>query len=264
MKNMNAKTLVSLLLAAVLVVGVGTFGLKAANGPRPMKTESTEQTGEHAGHTHDTATATSPTDSDTPKAKTASDISYDNASLPSEPLGERTLGDANAPVRIEEFSSLSCPHCAHFHRDTLATLKEKYIDTGKVFFVFTDFPLNAPALDAAMISRCMPPERYFKFIAYLYENQEKWAFQQNYKDVLRQDAKLAGMTDERFDSCLADTALKEGLVNRMQTKAEKHEVKSTPSFVINNKHVTTGALPIAAFDEMIAKAEQEAAAGKAE
>ena len=267
MKNMTTKNLL-ILLGVVLVIAIGAFaisqksGRPAATDTPPAETASVEQP--VATVPDSTVTTDNAATPEAPAPKSASTLSYDNASLPAEPIGERTLGNPTAPVRIEEFSSLTCPHCAHFHRDTLPALKEKYIDSGKVFFVFTDFPLNGPALDAAMIARCMPPERYFTFIGFLYENQDSWAFAPDYQAVLRQNAKLAGMSDERFDSCLADTALKEGLVARMQDKATKHQIKSTPSFIINDKHVTSGALPIEAFDEMIAKAETEGAAGKEE
>lgn len=262
MKNMNLKNLVGLLVGILLLVGIGAFAVsKNNNDVRPAPIDSpAAQTAEIRedikSHTDAAAPAVA--------VQTATSITYDNASLPAEPLGERTLGNPDAPVRIEEFSSLTCPHCAHFHRDTLPALKEKFIDSGKVFFVFTDFPLNGPALDAAIIARCLPPERYFTFIAFLYESQDSWAFAGDYKAILRQNAKLAGMTDERFDSCLADTALKEGVVARMQEKATKHQIKSTPSFVVNDRDVTTGALPIEAFAEMITKAETEGTAGKEE
>lgn len=183
------------------------------------------------------------------------EMTYETASLPSDPLGVRTLGDPNAPIKIEEFASLTCGHCAHFHRTTFPELKKKYIDTGKVFFTFTDFPLNAPALDATMVTRCMPPERYFTFLSFLFQTQDQWAFSQSYKDSLRQNAKLAGMTDEVFDACLANTTLKDGVVARMQENGQKHSINSTPSFVINGTKVVTGALPIEGFDKAIADAE---------
>ncbi len=254
MKNM--KSILMVVVGVVLLAGVGFFTItNNNNNTPPARPVSAETPAQQASEAPPAAAA---------DGHSLAALSYDNASLPAEPLGERTLGDPSAPVRIEEFSSLTCPHCSHFHRDTFPALKEKYIDSGKVFFVFTDFPLNGPALDSAMVARCMPPERYFTFIGFLYENQESWAFAADYKAILRQNAKLAGMSDEAFDSCLSDTALKEGLVARMQEKAEKHQIKSTPSFLINDQHVTTGALPIAAFDEIIAKAEAESAAGKEE
>lgn len=248
MKNTNRKNMLILLAGLVAIVAIAGVALNMSGGTTPdarpaaavSETAPVEETAQTLATEETVASASS--------------LDYGSASLPAEPIGERTLGNPDAPIRIEEFSSLTCPHCAHFHRDTFAALKEKYIDTGKVFFVFTDFPLNAPALDGAMIARCMPPERYFAFIAFLYESQDKWAFDNNYRAILKQNAKLAGMSDERFESCLADTALKEGLVQRMQERAEKHSVKSTPSFVINGQEVVTGALPIATFDELIEKA----------
>ncbi|MBI2233767.1 MAG: DsbA family protein [Micavibrio aeruginosavorus] len=241
MDTKGKKPLLIALAGVVVLAGIAAFlvntGDNKAGAPQEQAAVSAEAT-------------TAAADEAPAAAKPAS------ASRPAEPLGERTLGNPSASVRVEEFSSLTCPHCAHFHKETFATFKEKLIDTGKVFFVFTDFPLNAPALDASMIARCMPPERYFTFIAFLYENQDKWAYDSDYKTRLRQDAKLAGMTDERFDSCLADTSLKEGLVARMQEKAGRHEIASTPSFLINGKTVVSGALSF----ESIEKAINDAAA----
>lgn len=179
---------------------------------------------------------------------------YSQAVIPSNPLDSRSLGNPNAPVKIEEFASLSCSHCAAFHKQVFPELKSKYIDTGKVYFTFSDFPLNAPALDGTLITRCMPGERYFAFLSMLFETQDKWAFSQDYKTILGQNAKLAGMSDDAFNECLANQNLKEGIVARMQSNQTKHGINSTPSFVINGTTVITGALPIDAFDQAIADA----------
>lgn len=262
MDTKGKKPLLIALGGVVVLAGIAAFlvntGGNKAGAPQEQAAISAEATTAAAGE----APAAAPEEQQAEAAaKPASELSYDNASHPVEPLGERTLGNPSAPVRVEEFSSLTCPHCAHFHKETFAAFKEKLIDTGKVFFVFTDFPLNAPALDASMIARCMPPERYFTFIAFLYENQDKWAYDSDYKTRLRQDAKLAGMSDERFDSCLADTALKEGLVARMQERAAKHQIAATPSFLINDKTVVSGALSFESIEKAINDA---SAAPKAE
>jgi protein-disulfide isomerase len=76
-----------------------------------------------------------------------------------DPLSERVLGDPNAPITILEYSSLTCPHCASFHANTLPQLKKDYIDTGKVKLVFRDFPFDRAALQASMLARCSNPER---------------------------------------------------------------------------------------------------------
>lgn len=241
MKNLNKKTLLIVAMLALVVCAAAFFAFK---GTKTVPVANVEQTSSETAAPAETAA--------TPASE---EISYETASLPSDPLGVRTLGDPNAPIKIEEFASLTCGHCAHFHRSTFPELKKKYIDTGKVFFTFTDFPLNAPALDATMLTRCMPPERYFTFLSFLFQTQDQWAFSQTYKESLRQNAKLAGMTDETFDSCMANTALKDGVVARMQENGRKHSISATPSFVINGKTVLTGALGIESFDKAIADAE---------
>ncbi len=235
------KILLISVIAAVLAAGGAFYTLK------------------NKGETQPSPDAATTAQVDVITENTNTDINYDSASLPSDPLGVRTLGNPDAPIKIEEFASLTCGHCAHFHGTTFQEIKTKYIDTGKVFFTFTDFPLNGPALDAAMVVRCMPPERYFTFLSFLFQTQEQWAFNAAYKDNLRQNAKLAGLSDEAFDACLANESLKQGLVDRMQAKSTENNINSTPSFVItsNNgkKEVLTGALPIVSFDKAIESAE---------
>src|SRR5712672_1410926 len=89
--------------------------------------------------------------------------------------GDRVLGKADAPITIIEYASLTCPHCAHFEVDVLPKLKAKWIDTGKAKLVLRDFPLDEPALRAAMVARCAPPERFFGFIDALFQGQNAWA-----------------------------------------------------------------------------------------
>lgn len=175
----------------------------------------------------------------------ASDIDVEKA------LAERGLGNPEAPVVVKEFASLSCPHCAAFHKSNYEKLKQDYIDTGKVYFIYNDFPLNAPALDAAMIARCLPDASYFPFIKLLFDTQEQWAFQQDHKQALRQNAKLAGADDTLLDKCLASAALKEGLVARMKETGEKYKIESTPSFVLNETETVSGEQTYEAFSGRI-------------
>lgn len=232
MKKIGTKTLVLALLAVVLLGGAGIY---AMNG---QKAADVEQTAAMAPASGDTA----------PEVMT-----FDNATLPTNPMGVRSLGDPNAPVKVEEFASLTCSHCAHFEETTFPELKKKYIDTGKVFYTFTDFPLNAPALDASMLARCLPPERYFPFIVLLFASQEEWAFAQDPRTNLRQSAKLAGLSDDKINDCLANNEIKEGIIQSMQ-QAQGKGIQSTPSFLINGKLVT-GAIGIEAFEKEIAEAE---------
>ena len=161
------------------------------------------------------------------------------------------MGDPNAPVKIKEFASLSCPHCADFHTHTLPEVKKELIDTGKVYFEFVNFPLNAPAMDGALIALCLPEERYNQFISFLFEQQAKWAFDANYRQILKQNAKLLGASEEKLDACLADDKKKADIVAKMQDASTKYNIQSTPSFVINEKETFAGALPFAEFKKKV-------------
>lgn len=169
-------------------------------------------------------------------------------------MAPRSIGKASAPIKVTEWSSLTCGHCAHFHKDVFPTFKEKFIDTGKVQLTFKEFPLNPPALDASQILRCMPEDKFVSFMNLLFEEQDNWAFKADYKDSLRQSAKLAGMSDEQFDKCLANTELKNRIVADMKTAGDKYKIQSTPSFVVNDgKDVVVGVQPIEFFEKTFDK-----------
>ena len=88
---------------------------------------------------------------------------------------EFIIGKPEAPITIVEYASLTCPHCARFHTDTLPKLKEKYIEPGKVRLVYRDFPLDRYALQGSMMARCAGPERYLGFIDVMFMTQDSWA-----------------------------------------------------------------------------------------
>lgn len=148
--------------------------------------------------------------------------------------GEMTLGPEDAPVTIIEYASMSCPHCALFHRTTFPDLKKHYIDTGKVRFIFREFPINKPALEGAMVARCAGPTRFFAFLKLLFSKQSKWATTSD-TGKLVSVAKLGGMTERTVKECLENDEVK-ALVLAMRMKGERtHEVVSTPSFVVNGE-----------------------------
>lgn len=161
------------------------------------------------------------------------------------------LGNPDAPVKVTEYASLSCSHCAEFHKNTFPQVKKELIDTGKVYFQFEHFPLNAPAMDGALVAMCMPAARYHQFLSFLFENQAKWAFDANYQTILKQNAKLLGASEEKLDACLADEKKKQEIVKNMQDASAKHNVQSTPSFVINDKVTFAGALPFEEFKKRV-------------
>jgi protein-disulfide isomerase len=169
-----------------------------------------------------------------------------------EALAERALGDDDAPVTIVEHSSLGCPHCAAFHRDTLPKIKETYIDTGKVRLVMSDFPLGTPALAASMIARCAPAERYFPFIEVLFQSQRSWAYSENPLQALSQVARMGGMGPADVEACLKDQELLTGIRARALKAQEEKGVESTPTFFVNGEKIS-GNQPYAAFEAAIEK-----------
>src|SRR5467141_2382373 len=97
---------------------------------------------------------------------------------------DRILGNPDAPITIVEYASLTCPHCAHFANEVLPELKKKWIDTGKAKLVLRDYPLDEPALRAAMIARCAPPDRFYAYVDTLFAAQEKWVMAKDYREAL--------------------------------------------------------------------------------
>lgn len=166
---------------------------------------------------------------------------------------DKVMGDPNAPVAMVEYASLTCPHCANFHNNILAEIKKTYIDTGKVKLVYRDFPLNEPALRAAQLARCIPPQNFFGMIDLLYRNQEDWAFVADPVAELGKIAGAAGIDDAKFDACLKDQAMADFIVARAQEGQEKFGVASTPHFFINGRKIV-GAQPFEEFDKVIKEA----------
>ena len=154
--------------------------------------------------------------------------------------GDKALGDANAPVTIIEYASLTCGHCATFHATSFKRLQEEYIDTGKVRFIFREFP-TPPADRAAagfMLASCFPEERYFGFIDLLFRQQNTWVTAPNASVALRDIALQSGMQEETFKACLQDQAELDRIVAVQKTATEQYGIQSTPSFVINGQTYT--------------------------
>jgi protein-disulfide isomerase len=163
---------------------------------------------------------------------------------------DRILGNPDAPITIVEYASLTCPHCAHFTNDVLPELKKKWIDTGKAKLVLRDYPLDEPALRAAMIARCAPPDRYYAYVDTFFGSQEKWVTARDYRDALARLVKLGGMSREEFDNCLKNTALENKIVEGRLIASKELDVNSTPTFFINGTRFT-GAPTVEEFDKVL-------------
>ncbi len=168
------------------------------------------------------------------------------------PLPENVIGAENAPVTIIEYSSMTCPHCANFHKEILPGLKEKYIDTGKVRYILREFPLDNLAAAAFMLARCSGPKKYFPLVEALYAKQQDWTSGEgNADDRLFEMAKQAGFSQESFEKCLKDQKLLDDIIAVRTRGSEKFGVKSTPTFFVNGK-LLKGARNIKDFEDVMA------------
>ena len=147
--------------------------------------------------------------------------------------GEMAMGPETAKVTVVEYASASCPHCANFYKTTFPGLKKEYIDTGKIRFIFREFPHNQPALAAFMVARCAPKEKYFPLVDMFFTQQDTWL--QAPLEGLQKIAQLAGFTKESFDACLKNEAVAKGII-AVRDQAEKDfGVDSIPTFFINGE-----------------------------
>lgn len=159
-------------------------------------------------------------------------------------IEEMSLGNPDAEVTVIEYASFTCPHCRTFHAGPFKELKADYIDTGKIHFIYREVYFDQFALWAGMIARCGGEDRYFGLVDLLYERQGEWAqgdpqeIVENLKDV----GKVAGLTQEQVDGCLARTEENQDLARAMvalyQQNATEDGIDSTPSFVINGTKYT--------------------------
>jgi protein-disulfide isomerase len=176
-------------------------------------------------------------------------VPVDELHAPSK-LGDRVLGADDAPVTVVEYASMSCSHCASFHKNTWKAFKEKYVDTGKVRFIFREFPLNTPAYAVAMVARCAPADKYHDVIDLYFQEQDEWLKPGDMYQALLDRAKPFGFTKETFDACLSNQALVDGL-NEIRAKAgEQFGVSATPTFFINGVR-ESGALTLEQMEERI-------------
>ena len=165
-------------------------------------------------------------------------------------LPDLVYGSADAKVTIVEYASTTCSHCARFHNEVFPELKTKYVETGKVRFIFRNFILNPLDTAASMLSYCGPAERRGAFLEFLFKQQEKWAFTNTPLDALLQAARQAGFTQESFNACLQRQDLYGALNTTKDRAADVFKVNSTPTLIINGQ-VHRGALTMPELDKIL-------------
>ena len=158
-----------------------------------------------------------------------------NDSVSSPRALDMVWGNKDAAITIVEYASLSCYHCASFHNEIFDPIKKKWIDTGKVRFIFRFFPLDEPALNASKINACnlnSSPKEYLKAV---FKTQESWVQRKNYLEILANIAKLGGMKSDEIESCLRDSALEKAILESRIHGTEAFDVNATPSFFIKDR-----------------------------
>lgn len=150
------------------------------------------------------------------------------------------FGDPNAPVEVIEYASLTCPHCRTFHMNVWPEFKQTYVDTGRVRFVFREFPLNQPDLFATGLARCGGEARYEAFIDTLFDRQAEWRDAPDPLAALQRIGNLGGVTPDALLACLQDETLGQAILDRRNAAIAEHEINATPTFVVDGvKHEGT-------------------------
>jgi protein-disulfide isomerase len=153
------------------------------------------------------------------------------------PAGDVVIGSDKAPVTVIEYASMTCPHCAHFSMTTFPELQKRYIDTGKVRFIFREFPLDALAAAGFMLARCAGNDKFMPVVETLFAKQDEWLVRDPSTATakLRDLAKQFGFTEQSFDACLANQKVLDDIQEVRDRAATKLGVNSTPTFFINGK-----------------------------
>jgi protein-disulfide isomerase len=159
------------------------------------------------------------------------------ADAPDPRMSDRGEGSPGAKTVVEEWFSFTCPHCARFSADVYPQISARLIDTGKIRYVFHEFPRDQVDLMAAMVARSLPPSRYVPFVEQLLATQAHWAFDSSVdpKEELAKEAALAGMSREMFDRVTSDEALKAEILGAQAAAEKQYNIESTPTFIINGK-----------------------------
>ena len=162
----------------------------------------------------------------------------DYADVDTSSIVEMTMGPEDAPVTVVEYASLTCPHCARFHETTFQELKRDFIDTGKIHYIYRDVFFDGAGLRGSLLARCAGPTRFFGMNDLLFTRQKEWLDAKTMSDVmdnLVRIGKVAGLGEEQIVACIEDQEKAEVLEAWFRQHAEKDEITSTPTVVIDGK-----------------------------
>lgn len=252
---MSQQNKIIIALVALVIIGLAAYSVSHKNTDDVVMADGA-QTPDTSGasDTSDASSAAAPSEAgETAGLATAIQAAMDSNAGALEtpnPLGEIMLGAPDAPITIVEYSSLTCPHCGAFHRDTLPKLKEQYIDTGDVKILFRPFPFDPYATAGAMLAHCVAPKARVGFLDVLFKRQQQWIQSEAPMQALQSLSRQAGLSEADFVICLKDENLLNGIRYMQKAAADELGVRSTPTFFINGEMVQ-GNQPLAEFDKRI-------------
>ncbi|WP_417515888.1 DsbA family protein [Minwuia sp.] len=212
-----------LIIAVAAIIGAGAFYILSGE-EEPAKSAGTDQPVNQVEQKAETPSVAKP---ETPVVTSNTVVEVHDTDM--------ILGAEDAPITIIEYASMTCPHCANFHQNTWPELKKNWIETGKVRFIFREFPFDRPGLAAAMLARCGGEDRFFAFIDVLFAQQARWSRSPDPMAELQKVALLGGVSPEEFEACMTDPALEETVLNSRLEGNQKYEVSATPTLIINGE-----------------------------
>jgi protein-disulfide isomerase len=170
--------------------------------------------------------------------------------------GDMSMGNPNAKVKVVEYASASCPHCARFNNDVFPAFKAKYIDTGKAYYTFKEYltPPENVAAAGFLVARCAGPNKYFTVLDAIYHQQQEMFQTGDFRGILLRIAQSAGLTEPQFNACLNDENAMKALNERVTRAVQQDKVTGTPTFFFNGKNVAEGEVTEAQLDQAYAAA----------
>ena len=171
-------------------------------------------------------------------------------------VDDMTMGDPKAPVKMVEYASASCTHCATFSNTVLPAFKAKYIDTGKVHYTLKEYltPPNELAAAGFLTARCAGKDKYFSVLDAIFRSQQEIFQTGDMRGILLRVAQSAGLTESQFNTCITDETALKALNARVERAIKQDKITGTPAFFINGKSVGEGEISLAALEKAVAEA----------
>jgi protein-disulfide isomerase len=226
----NSLIVIAVVLVAIGAAIIGYVGVQSSTEqPEPLTPSVTDAATDATPHSA-SAVASDPITDSSETHNTAAQP--DKNALAPHP-DDIVIGDSAAPVRIVEYASLSCPHCATMHLEIMPEIQSAFVDTGKAYIAFRHFPLNAPALRAAMAVQCAAPEKRKALLDTFFSTQKDWAFGSDYLAKIAETAAPYGLSETALDACYKDISRENAMLQSRQTGAALG-VESTPTLFVGS------------------------------